>query len=56
MLGYSILNHEDQLENLELFPIIWSLKIALVCVWRILLDRLEGEYSWKILSAHCIRR
>ena len=49
MLGYSILNHEDQLENLELFPIIWSLKIALVCVWRILLDRLS-------VKANMIRR
>jgi len=41
--GYNVLNKEDQMLNPEVLQMLWSLKIApsaLVCVWRIVLDRL----------------
>jgi len=41
--GYSILNCEDLMQISETFQVLWSLKVvpsALVCAWRLLLDRL----------------
>ena len=41
--GYSILNCEDLMRISETFHVLWSLKVApsaLVCAWRLLLDRL----------------
>jgi len=42
--GYSILNCEDPMQISETFQVLWSLKVApsaLVCTWRLLLDRCQ---------------
>ena len=39
--GYSVLNKEDLMQTLEVYQLLWSLKIAplvIVCEWRFLLD------------------
>jgi len=41
--GYSVLNKEDLMQSLEVFKLLWSLNMApsvIVCVWRLLLDKL----------------
>lgn len=41
--GYKVLNKENQMQSIKDFKLLWSLKttpLALVCVWRVLLDRL----------------
>ena len=46
--GYSILNMEDQMLSLESFQLLWILKVVplvLVCVWRILWDRLSTRVN-----------
>jgi len=46
--GYSILNNEDLMQTSEIFQLLWSLKIvptAIVCAWRLLLDRLPTIYN-----------
>jgi len=46
--GYSILNSEDLMQTSEIFQLLWSTKItpsAIVCAWRLLLDRLPTRYN-----------
>jgi len=41
--GYNILNYKDLMQNSKTFQALWSLKFApsaLMCAWRLLLDRL----------------
>ena len=46
--GYSVLNKEDQMQMSEIFKLLWTLKIvslAVVCAWRLLLDRLPPDLT-----------
>jgi len=46
--GYSVLNKEDLMHNPEVFRLLWSLKIApsaVVCAWRLLLDKLPTRVN-----------
>jgi len=41
--GYNIMKKEDQEQPSEVFKLLWNLKVppsAVVCVWRLLMDRL----------------
>jgi len=44
--GYKILNQDDQSQRRGILELIWSIKASpstLVCIWRVMLDRLPTK-------------